>query len=95
LSNSEEENDSEMSGLTFDFDTIEGVIEEANEVIDPEIEEGTHEVTEEVIEVVERRAIRSGRMILQQGESVTCLGQGHVMYSDVYTVVVNFRGLAP
>jgi hypothetical protein len=51
LSNSEEESDSELSGLTSDFDTIEGVIEEAAEAIDPEIEEGNHEVTEEVIEV--------------------------------------------
>jgi hypothetical protein len=63
LSNSEEESDSELSGLTSDFDTIEVVIEEADEAIDPEIEEGTQEVTEEVIEVVEKRAIRSGRMI--------------------------------
>jgi len=63
LSNSEEESDSELSGLTSDFDTIEGVINEADEAIDPEIEEGTQEVTEEVIEVVEKRAMRSGRMI--------------------------------
>ena len=47
LSNSEEESDSELSGLTSDFDTIEGVIEEADEAIDLEIEEGTQEVTKE------------------------------------------------
>jgi hypothetical protein len=63
LSNSEEESDSELSGLTSDFDTIEVVIEEADEAVDLEIEEGTQEVTEEVIEVVEKRAMRSGRMI--------------------------------
>jgi hypothetical protein len=63
LSKSEEESDSELSGLTSDFDTIEVVIEEADEAIDPEIEEGAQEVTEEVIEVVEKRAMRSGRMI--------------------------------
>ena len=59
LSNSEEESDSELSGLTSDFDTIEVVIEEADEAIDSEIEEGT----QEVIEVVEKKAMRSGRMI--------------------------------
>ena len=63
LSNLEEESDSELSGLTSDFDTIEVVIEEADEALDPEIEEGTQEVTEEVIEVVEKRAMGSGRMI--------------------------------
>ena len=63
LSNSEEESDSELSGLTSDFDTTQVVIEEADEAIDHEIEEGTLEVTEEVIEVVEKRAMRSGRMI--------------------------------
>jgi hypothetical protein len=63
LSNLEEESDSELSELTSKFDTIEGVIGEADEAIDPEIEERTQEVTEEVIEVVEKRVMRSGRMI--------------------------------
>jgi hypothetical protein len=59
LSNSEEESDSKLSELTSDIDTIEVLIEEADEAIDSEIEEGT----QEVIEVVEKKAIRSGRMI--------------------------------
>jgi hypothetical protein len=63
LSNSEEESDLELSGLTSDFDTIEVVIKEADEAVDLEIEEGTQEVTEEVIKVVEKRAMRSRRMI--------------------------------
>jgi hypothetical protein len=59
LNNSEEESDSELSELTSDFDTIEVLIEEVDEAIDSEIEEGT----QEVIEVVEKKAMRSGRMI--------------------------------
>ena len=59
LNNSEEESDSELSELTSDIDTIEVLIEEADEAIDSEIEEGT----QEVIEVVEKKAMRSGRMI--------------------------------
>jgi hypothetical protein len=59
LGNLEEESNSEQSELTADFDTIEVLTEEADEAIDSEIEEGT----QEVIEVVEKRAMRSGRMI--------------------------------
>ena len=59
FSNSEEESDSELSELTSDIDTIEVLTEEADEAIDSEIEEGT----QEVVEVVEKRAMRSGRMI--------------------------------
>jgi hypothetical protein len=71
LSNSEEETNSELSELTSDFDTIEVLIEEADEAIDSEIEE----VTQEVIEVVEKKAMRSGSSV---GNSNTAVIQPRI-----------------
>ena len=59
LSNSEEESDSELSKLTSNIDMIEVLIKEADEAINSEIKEGT----QEVIEVVKKKAMRSRKII--------------------------------